>query len=255
MSSATVELSPTLRQLIDQRLDAIDRVLMTAEVPRGERSNILGDVESHVFDRLAESAADHEPTRRDVLDVLARLDPPEAYAPEEYRERASQAAGATAAAPRMRRAKVSKLAITSMILAACAVPTSLVGMVGVFGVLGEIDEIGLVAAVVAGVPALGLSIASAVLGVLAIRSILRSDGWLYGIGCAIPGVALVPLLMVQLIFAWGLTLATEGIGLVGLAAVYVGATTAFMLHGIWHWLTHDYRVREPQLVSESAENV
>ena len=48
---------------------------------------------------------------------------------------------------------------------------------------------------------------------------------------------------------WNAQLRRGLVELCVLAAIYVGATTAFMLHGIWHWLTHGYRVREPEPIT------
>src|SRR6476619_7090915 len=87
MTATIDELKRPLQNLIDNRLDAIDRILVEADVPRAERGNILSDIEGQIFEMLRAAVGEHEPTRRDVLDVLAKLDPPEAYAPEELREK------------------------------------------------------------------------------------------------------------------------------------------------------------------------
>jgi hypothetical protein len=73
----TATLSPALRALIDERLDGIDRVLRHSRTPRPERLEILDSVENQILEMLAKRTAD-EPTRRDLLAVLAELDPPEA---------------------------------------------------------------------------------------------------------------------------------------------------------------------------------
>lgn len=78
---ASVRVSESLQALIDSRLDTIDRMLL-GRLPRGERLEIVREVESQIFELLQERCTD-EPTREDVLAVLARLDPPEAYLPEE----------------------------------------------------------------------------------------------------------------------------------------------------------------------------
>jgi hypothetical protein len=82
MSTLTAPaLAPTLQALIDLRLDTIDRLLLS-HLPRQDRVNIVSEVEAQIFELLAERG-DDEPTRDDVLAVLARLDPPEAYVPED----------------------------------------------------------------------------------------------------------------------------------------------------------------------------
>ena len=78
---AAVGLSDAVQTLIDARLDTIDRMLL-GRVPRSDRLAIVREVEGQIHDLLAERGSD-EPDRDDVLAVLARLDPPEAYLPEE----------------------------------------------------------------------------------------------------------------------------------------------------------------------------
>lgn len=77
-----MEMSATMnanRALIDARLDAIDRALL-GRVSRAERLDVVGEVESRIDELLRERRGPGgEPTREDVLAVLARLDPPEAY--------------------------------------------------------------------------------------------------------------------------------------------------------------------------------
>ncbi|QEH38670.1 hypothetical protein OJF2_72760 [Aquisphaera giovannonii] len=72
--------SGALRGLIDSRLDTIDRMLL-GRLPRSERLDIVREVESQVYELLEERAEQGggELCREDVLAVLARLDPPEAY--------------------------------------------------------------------------------------------------------------------------------------------------------------------------------
>jgi hypothetical protein len=81
MSLGTARLSDALQTLIDARLDTIDRMLL-GRVPRPDRLAIVREVESQVFERLHERDVDRL-TREDVLGVLARLDPPEAYLPDD----------------------------------------------------------------------------------------------------------------------------------------------------------------------------
>src|SRR5438309_1713625 len=83
MTTAT-ELGGAQRALVDERLDGVERVLLHAGVSRGERRGIVEEVEAQVYELLARRT-DSEPTRADVLAVLASLDPPETYAPEGHR--------------------------------------------------------------------------------------------------------------------------------------------------------------------------
>jgi hypothetical protein len=84
MSVATMDLSRSTQHLIDSRLDTIDRMLL-GRVSRQERLEIVREVEAQIFEQLHERGAE-EPTREDVLAVLGRLDPPEAYLPDEAGE-------------------------------------------------------------------------------------------------------------------------------------------------------------------------
>jgi hypothetical protein len=81
MTVGTAQLSEGLQTLIDSRLDTIDRMLL-GRISRQERLDIVREVESQIHELLYERHGD-ELTRDDVLAVLARLDPPEAYIPED----------------------------------------------------------------------------------------------------------------------------------------------------------------------------
>ena len=76
-----IYLSESLQSLIDSRLDTIDRMLL-GRAGRAERLAIVREVESQIQELLGEREA-AELSREDVLAVLARLDPPEAFLPEE----------------------------------------------------------------------------------------------------------------------------------------------------------------------------
>src|SRR5262245_1546933 len=78
---AAARLSESLQTLVDSRLDTIDRMLL-GRVPRQDRLAIVKDVEAQVFDLLQDRDVE-ELSRDDVLAVLARLDPPEAYLSDE----------------------------------------------------------------------------------------------------------------------------------------------------------------------------
>ena len=91
MSVATDSpITEALQSLIDARLDTIDRMLV-GRVTRQDRLAIVREVESQVHDLLAERPAG-EVDREAVLAVLARLDPPEAYLPDELGEVAGPSA-------------------------------------------------------------------------------------------------------------------------------------------------------------------
>jgi hypothetical protein len=89
MTVATAEISESLQVLIDCRLDTIDRMLL-GRLPRQDRLDIGREVESQIHELLRDHNPD-ELTRDDVLAVLARLDPPEAYIPDETESPATPA--------------------------------------------------------------------------------------------------------------------------------------------------------------------
>ena len=78
---AETMLTEPLQSLVDARLDTIDRMLI-GRVNRHDRLAIVRDVESQIFEQLRGRDAGTL-DRDDVLAVLARLDPPEAYLPDE----------------------------------------------------------------------------------------------------------------------------------------------------------------------------
>jgi hypothetical protein len=98
MTIATVpHLAPALQELVNLRLDTIDRMLLHS-VPRPDRVGIVAEVEAQIFELLTERGAD-ELTREDVLVVLSRLDPPEAYLPEQSARSTSAPGGGERGAP------------------------------------------------------------------------------------------------------------------------------------------------------------
>jgi hypothetical protein len=116
MSLGTAQLSESLQALIDARLDTIDRMLL-GRVARTDRLAIVREVESQVFELLHERGTE-DLTREDVLAVLARLDPPEAYLPEDDDEagRERTAAPNRVRAPEARRNGKPRPAKTSGIV-------------------------------------------------------------------------------------------------------------------------------------------
>ncbi len=96
--TASIHVSESLQTLIDCRLDTIDWMLL-GRMPRSERVEIVREVESQIFELLGARHSD-ELTREDVLGVLGRLDPPEAYLPDEARSEPLPRRGAATALPR-----------------------------------------------------------------------------------------------------------------------------------------------------------
>ena len=115
---AETRLSADLQSLVDARLDTIDRMLL-GRVDRQDRLAIVREVEGQIFELLS-GRDGNSPDRDDVLAVLARLDPPEAYLPDDE----------APARPRSARAPASPRALAP----AREAPTRRIGLVG--GILG-----------------------------------------------------------------------------------------------------------------------
>lgn len=81
MTMTAAALTETQQVLIDARLDSIDRVLL-GRVPREDRLAIVREVESQIQELLGQYHSE-EITRETVINILRRLDPPEAYLAEE----------------------------------------------------------------------------------------------------------------------------------------------------------------------------
>jgi hypothetical protein len=231
------ELDGRLQDLVDERLDAIDRVLLRAGVSRGERRRIVEEVEAQIHELLARRPAG-EPTRDDVLAVLASLDPPELYAPEEYRHRLGDG-------PRPeRRLRVPQPSLLALGSAAGAVLTLLLAVVGIglaAGAEGDAELLLLVGAVFL------LSAAAAVTtcGIISIRRIRHSGGWLFGLPAALFAAALFPLLLLNgLVVAAALVFGEYGL----LAAVLVAflAANLYVVWHLWRWVSAGYRRATPE---------
>jgi hypothetical protein len=134
-----VELNPSLRKLIDARLEAIDRILGTAGIAWSERRSIVGEVETQIYELLARRGP--LPAAEDVLAVLASLDPPEAYIPDELREQVAGAPDTKApAGPDWRQLPAQAYNLVVRLLPGAAVVVALVIVNGVVGLVIALSE-------------------------------------------------------------------------------------------------------------------
>ena len=78
MTELLTELAPSIQKLIDARLDNIDRALLSSDISRFERRQVVSAVEDQIMELVSRIDRD-EPSREDILRILASLDPPEAY--------------------------------------------------------------------------------------------------------------------------------------------------------------------------------
>jgi hypothetical protein len=225
MMTARTDLEAPLRALVDDRLDAIERVLLRAGVSRGERRSIVEAVENQIHEMLARRTTG-EPTRDDVLAVLASLDPPEQYAPEEYRQRPAPA----------RRPRVPQLCPLAIGSAAGAVLTLFAAYLAA-SLEGESAVLGafFLALAAAGVTACGI---------LSIVRIRRSGGWLFGLPAALFAAVFYPLLLVNGVLFIGMEM-LELLGLVVVTALTFLAINAYVVYRLWLWVSADYRRATP----------
>jgi hypothetical protein len=184
MSLGTDQLSEALQTLIDARLDTIDRMLL-GRVSRQERLEIVREVEAQIFEQLHERGGE-ELTREDVLAVLGRLDPPEAYLPEDegdirpVRLRRSPGQGVGQALPTgkgdSRIARVSGIlglvALGLILLAPSSfIIAELSGSIAAFYILGG-GALSL--ALLASIPGIGLAIYSRMAGAWAVVGVVTA---------------------------------------------------------------------------------
>src|SRR5262245_9840999 len=92
MSSSDTEPVVTRNRLVDYRLDLLDRLLL-GYVERAERVEIVRSVETQIEGMLAGLNVP-APSDEQVLEVLARLDPPEALIPKIGAAQAASTQGA-----------------------------------------------------------------------------------------------------------------------------------------------------------------
>jgi hypothetical protein len=146
---AASPLTDVLQTLVDARLDTIDRMLL-GRVNRQDRLAIVREVESQVFD-LLQRPEGSPIDRDDVLAVLARLDPPEAYLPDDdspvVAPRSSRIAVAPRAVPASRETQSGRLGLTGGVLGIVSLaippffPIAELGEITPFFPIAELGEV------------------------------------------------------------------------------------------------------------------
>ena len=173
--SSVDSLPASLRQLVDTRLDSIDRVLLCTNVDRSERREIVQSVEDQIYVML--DRCNEPPSRESVLAVLAMTDPPEAYLTGDGLPQNRPGRGGihlSAVKPAQLARRVTPLAVVSCVL----------------GVLSVLSLIFWPLSAVMGLAAI-------VCGTIALTQIHYSDRlrgvWLSIIGMSAPALAMVAL--------------------------------------------------------------
>jgi hypothetical protein len=198
MNAVVLELPGALRNLVDSRLDAIERALLQGNTPRADRQSILGDIETQIVEMLSVEASDHEPTRADLLRVFTRLDPPEAFAGEPI-ESAHPVGAKRGPAPTGPSALPNQSGYSTTGILACVggLTTLALGLpVCALTMLFAESEILIL---VAGAFVALTGIPSMVLGTLYAVALHRSQGRLRGLTCAAIGISAMPISFVGLL--------------------------------------------------------
>ena len=195
MIVGSAQLTEATQALIDARLDTIDRMLL-GRVPRQDRLAIVREVEGQIHELLQDRDGE-ELSREDVLAVLGRLDPPEAYLPDDEtrmvapsRVRATVATNTVLRPDRSRRARVAGILglvglgitlITPVIYIVTALTESeAVMIVGVFGSLFTSFVCGALGIILASFARLrgAWAVVGLVLGIFAILTDLAAGAYL-----------------------------------------------------------------------------
>jgi hypothetical protein len=182
MTEMLIELSPALQRLVDARLDNIERALLSTDTSRNERRQIVAAVEDQIQELISRLGS-NEPTREEILQVLASIDPPEAYGD-----------GFTKAAnddqlmlkrprpePREPRADTPRTTNVLAIVSICLAGISYFVLATVFA-FGIFSFIG----------AFVLSLPATILGIIALCQIMGSSEKQTGLGLAITGIVSLP---------------------------------------------------------------
>ncbi|MCE5229922.1 hypothetical protein LLG95_10045 [bacterium] len=191
------EINAASVRLIDEHLDAVEATLARGGTSRTERRRIIDELEVQIHDMLA--ARGESPTEEDVRELLAQLDPPQAYANGDE-PAASRELPLQNAAPVER-----KFSITAVVGAIWApfffvtlikmligfnienyftliLPTYLLN-IGVLGVIGLLAPFG-----------------TTILGWVAVSQIRHSRGRVYGLGLALFDGLFFPLMLLDALF-------------------------------------------------------
>ncbi len=192
MTELLTELAPSLQKLVDARLDNIDRALLSTDVSRYERRQIVSAVEDQIQELVARINRE-EPSREDILRILASLDPPEAYGtgsmqlgvqPEERLEpnRLARLPSSIASGK-----KANTLSIISVSLAGVSLLALLSCVV-----------LGFLAFVLSPI----FSLAALICGIVSLCQLLMTEGNTYGKGMSIVGIASFPVGLVLMLLVY-----------------------------------------------------
>lgn len=237
MSQAAPNLPDDVRQRIEEYLGAIERVLIGGNVSRAERRSIVDEVESQIYDMLATRA--EEPAAA-LTEVLSKLDPPAAYAPESPSKVQVEPAAA-ARAPRISpsewwsrwwhwwstRPEARRISPPALLAACWAGAVVLLFMAMLPFNSPPVLFIGLLALI-----GLTAPIGVTVLGFMAVRRIRRPGTNEYGLPLALVETFFFPLLLANLALI-GVLAASQEAGLILIAALVIIAANVGLARYAW----------------------
>ncbi len=248
MSQAAPDLPDDVRRRIDEHLDAIERILLRGSVTRIERRSIVDEVETQIYEMLA-ARPDQEPAAA-VSAILAELDPPTAYSAED----ALGAGPARGEAPPAAESELFRSLRARLLMGNLRrqwrrwwSPAAHVRRVSPPAVVGAVwAGFALLLAMLAAAsgrppePLVGLmllvgcsgTVGVTLLGFVALRRIRRSEGREYGLPLALVEAFLFPAVLANLALI-GILAATDGAGLVVLAALIIIAANVALGRFAW----------------------
>jgi hypothetical protein len=250
--------SPSLpadaRRRIDDHLDAIERVLVAGGLSRGERRGVVDEVESQIYDMLAvrtqEDPSGLSPAEA-VAAIVARLDPPSAYAPEASTASAipaEQAVHVERAGPlgglRRRwqrwwspRSDVPRLSPPALVAAVWLAFAALL-FIAALGSHGPARPLVSLFFLIGMTAPLGVT----ALGYWSVRRIRRSAGREYGLPLALVETFLFPIVLANVALI-GLLAATDGAGLVTLAVLVIFGANIGLARYAWRRFGQQFLTR------------
>ncbi len=189
MTVLLTELAPSLQRLVDARLDNIDRALLSTDITRYERRQIVSAVEDQIQELVARLDKS-EPEREDLLRILASLDPPEAYG-----------SGSMQPTSEFSRQVEPRPILHSHVSPSVAPKGSVLAIIGV--VLAGLSLLIIPGIFVLGFLALALStlfsLAALICGVVSLCQLSNVRGQAYSRGMAILAIASLPVALVTML--------------------------------------------------------
>ncbi len=226
MTSLTLEMPPSLQRLVNERLDAIDRVLLLSGLPRPERQAAVAEVDSQIHEMLAQRAP-AGPERHDLLAVLSQLDPPEAFLSEES---AAAQLGPAAVSPQRK-----QLQPQPSVLALCSAVAGLIGGLSIVGVIVGYLYDSEAVALLSGMIALLMGILATIGGVVSIFRIRESKGFEFGLPLAVFATLFLPLALLDLAQLFVVQLFSE-LGIFLSLGFNILLTNGVVIYAAWRFL-------------------